>query len=100
MSHSLILYQRITGDFYTIISEGKFTLSTFRVGVSPAEKTWYNDCTMCNPDRSRGLPRFAGLMPEATAWKVNAASAALPFLRMWYNDCTMCNPDHTYMEDR
>ena len=27
MSHSLILYQRITGDFYTIISEGKFTLS-------------------------------------------------------------------------
>ena len=27
MSHSLILYQCIIGDFYTIISEDKFTLS-------------------------------------------------------------------------
>ena len=33
-------------------------------------------------------PRSAGIIPGATAWKVNAACAALPFLRAWYNDCT------------
>ena len=27
ISHILILYQRVTGDLYTIISEGKFTLN-------------------------------------------------------------------------
>ena len=37
-------------------------------------------------------PRSAGIIARATAWKVNAACAALPFLRTWYNDCTLCNP--------
>lgn len=27
-NYSLMLYQRVTGDFYTINSEGKFTLPT------------------------------------------------------------------------
>ena len=40
----------------------------------PFPRTWYNDCTMCNPDRLRGLPRCAGIIPGATAWKVNAAA--------------------------
>ena len=32
-----------------------------------------------------GPPRFAGIIPGSMAWKVNAAGAALPFLRPWYN---------------
>ena len=42
MSHSLILYQRITGDFYTIISEGKFTLSEKSSQVDESRIFWYN----------------------------------------------------------
>ena len=38
----------------------------------------------CNPDRRSGLPCCAGIIPGPTAWKVNAADAALPFLRAWY----------------
>lgn len=35
-----------------------------------------------------------GLYPRSTAWKVNAACAALPFLRTWYNNRTRYDPDN------
>ena len=32
-NYSLMLYQRVTGDFYTINSEGKFTLPDICFGI-------------------------------------------------------------------
>lgn len=37
-----MLYQRVTGDFYTIISEGKFTLSWKVYGVVLPSNVWYS----------------------------------------------------------
>ena len=35
-----MLYQRVTGDFYTIISEGKFTLSLKKQAISTLSELW------------------------------------------------------------
>ena len=37
-----MLYQRVTGDFYTTNSEGKFTLPRGYLGVVHVRRTWYN----------------------------------------------------------
>ena len=42
-NYSLMLYQRVMGDFYPINSEGKFTLSEERERlVHPENKCYYN----------------------------------------------------------
>ena len=33
-NYSLMLYQRVTGDFYTINSEGKFTLPAGKICIA------------------------------------------------------------------
>ena len=38
-----MLYQRVTGDFYTINSEGKFTLPSFQNLVALFEKVRYDN---------------------------------------------------------
>lgn len=50
-NNSLILYQRIAGDFYTINSEGKFTLSNR--GTQMCEG-W--SCAILFIDRTRPFP--------------------------------------------
>ena len=45
-NYSLMLYQRVTGDFYTINSEGKFTLPRGYLGVVHVRRTWYNVINM------------------------------------------------------
>ena len=38
-NYSLMLYQRVTGDFYTINSEGKFTLPPPKLSVASRKPT-------------------------------------------------------------
>ena len=43
-NYSLMLYQRVMGDFYPINSEGKFTLSyAFNFLVSPLPRSYNKD---------------------------------------------------------
>ena len=41
-NYSLMLYQRVTGDFYTINSEGKFTLPSTGKDLVITGRKWYN----------------------------------------------------------
>ena len=41
-NYSLMLYQRVMGDFYPINSEGKFTLSQVMKKVVPLHSLIYN----------------------------------------------------------
>ena len=38
-----MLYQRVTGDFYTINSEGKFTLPRHKLGIAANLAAWYHE---------------------------------------------------------